>query len=170
MPRTARPLGILGIDPGTGTTGFGVIDVQGATRTHVAHGVIRTTPRTPLPDRLAIIADDVRALFDRYAPDEAAVELLFFAKNVTTAMMVAQARGVILAEIGRRGVPIAEFSPPQVKESVTGDGRAGKPQVQEMVRRLLRLRVRPRPDDAADALAVALAHASRRNAPTPRPR
>ena len=170
MPRTPRPLRILGIDPGTGTTGFGVIDVQGSVRTHVAHGVIRTAPRTPLPDRIATIADDIRALFERYAPDEVAVELLFFAKNVTTAMMVAQARGVILAEIGRRGAPIAEFSPPQVKEAVTGDGRAGKPQVQEMVRRLLRLRVRPRPDDAADALAVALAHASRRNAPKPLPR
>lgn len=153
---------ILGLDPGIGTTGFGVIERSARGVTHVAHGVIRTTPGEPMELRLLTLGDDLAELLRRYAPTEAAVEQLFFARNTTTAMSVSQARGVLLLELARAGVAVSELTPPQVKAAVGGWGSARKAEVQEMVRRLLRLERRPTPDDAADALAIALAYAARR--------
>ena len=164
MPR----LRILGVDPGTGLTGFGVIDVEGGRATHVTHGVIRTAAGEPLPSRLASLAADIRELLTTSRPDEAAVEELFFAKNVTTAIAVAQARGVILEALGTAGLVVAEYTPMEVKEAVGGHGLARKGSVQEMVRRLLTLEKRPSPDDAADGLAVALTHMRRRTFPRAR--
>jgi len=158
-------LRILGLDPGTAILGFGVLDVERGSRTHVTHGVIRTPAGTPMGERLATIAADLAELLRRYEPDEVAVEQLFFAKNTTTAIAVAQARGVTLAAVAGAGIPLFEYTPPQVKQAVGGAGAARKPEVQEMVKRLLKLAARPTPDDAADALAVALTHAVRRGHP-----
>lgn len=156
---------ILGIDPGTASVGFGVIDVDHHLRTHVTHGVIRTPAGETPERRLHTIAMDLAEVLRVYAPDEVAVEQLFFAKNTTTAMGVAQGRGVILATLAAAGLSVAEYTPPQVKLAIGGDGGASKQEVQEMVRRLLTLDERPQPDDAADALALALTHAVRRTIP-----
>lgn len=151
---------VLGIDPGLGTTGFGVIRREGPSRVHfVSTGVIRTPPGQLEAGRLVTLHQDVAALIERHRPDVVAVERLFFKKDLTTGTHVLQARGVILLAIGQAGLPVAEYTPVQVKSAVAGYGRAEKAQVQDMVTRLLRLDARPSPDDAADALAVALAHA-----------
>ena len=148
---------VLGIDPGTATVGYGLVRElpDGALQT-VAYGVITTPPRTPMPERLKKIYDDLLNLIDMYKPDRAGVEELFFARNVTTALTVAQGRGVILLGLANAGIPIAEYKPNHVKQSVVGYGGAKKPQIQEMTRILLGLDDIPRPDDAADALAVAI--------------
>ena len=122
-------------------------------------GAINTPAGEPLPARLVQIADDLDVLLERFRPDALAIEELFFNTNVTTGIGVAQARGVILMTAQRRGVPIFEYTPSQVKQAVVGYGKAEKRQVMEMTRRLLDLKELPRPDDAADALAVALCHA-----------
>ena len=150
---------LLGIDPGIGTTGFGVVRRETLNSYRfVECGCIKTAPRRPLPERLLRLSEDLATLLDRVRPDRVAVEKLFFGKNVTTAFAVGQARGVILLEIARRSIPLAEFSPPQVKQAVAGYGAARKGQVQAMVQRLLKLSKPPSPDDAADALALALCH------------
>lgn len=148
---------ILGIDPGTGILGFGVIE-SGRRPVLVDAGVIRTKPHQPEPERLAIIFDGLTEIMAAARPDIISVEKLFFARNVTTAMSVAQARGVVLLVAQQRGLPIFEYTPMQIKLSVTGYGKADKKQMQEMVRVLLNLKEVPKPDDAADALAAALTH------------
>jgi crossover junction endodeoxyribonuclease RuvC len=151
---------ILGVDPGTATTGFGVIEHHHGTFKFVDAGVITTPAHTPMPERLVTIHEELAQVIQDTNPDEAAVELLYFATNVTTAMTVSQARGVILLTLAEAGLPPAEYTPMQIKQAVTGYGGAKKPQIQEMVRVLLKLPVIPRPDDAADGLAIAITHAN----------
>jgi len=148
----------LGIDPGTASLGYGFVrEHDDGSLACVDYGVIRTKADTPMPQRLKLIHDELVDLLERYRPDRAAVEELFFARNVTTAITVAQARGVVLLALQNAGLPIAEYKPNAVKQSITGYGGADKTQMQEMVRLLLALDRAPRPDDAADALAVAIA-------------
>jgi len=151
---------VLGIDPGTATTGFGVIDVSGQRVKFVQAGVITTLSTEEMPKRLVTIHQELTQLIAEFRPEQAAVELLYFATNVTTAMTVGQARGVVLLAIAQAGLPVHEYTPLQVKQGVTGYGQAKKPQVQEMVKTLLGLKSIPKPDDAADALAIALTHAN----------
>lgn len=150
---------ILGIDPGTATVGFGLIEVsEGQAAVALSYGVIQTDKALPMPERLATIYADMTDLLTNEKPDAMAVEELFFLKNTNTAMPVAQARGVILLAAAHQGVPVFGYSPAQVKMNVAGHGKAQKPDVQEAVRDLLALESIPRPDDAADGLAIALTH------------
>lgn len=148
---------ILGIDPGTATTGFGVIRTDGAKRSLVDCGIISTPKDMDHGARLAMLHADLTALIKHHKPDRAGVEKLYFSSNVTTAMKVGEARGVVLLAIQQANVPFTEINPMQVKQATTGYGQARKPQMQDMVKRILNLEVIPRPDDAADALAIALA-------------
>lgn len=149
----------LGIDPGTATTGYGVVrqTAQGNLEA-VAFGVIVTAPHTPAHQRLLELYTDIQELIALHNPDTCAVEKLFFQRNVSTAMAVGQARGVVLLAIAQAGGDVAEYTPNEVKQAVAGYGNADKRQVQEMVRTLLGLPEIPRPDDAADALAIAITH------------
>ena len=149
---------ILGIDPGLAIVGFGVLEVDRRSPVHLRHGVIRTPAHTPLPSRLLTIFEDFTELVETFKPDAMAIEQLFFQKNVNTALPVAHSRGVILMAARRYGLTVAEYSPQQVKSTVTGYGAAEKKQVMEMTRTLLKLKTMPRPDDAADALAIAICH------------
>lgn len=152
---------ILGIDPGTATTGFALIEGEPHRPDGIVlveHGVIRTAPATPMPERLSEIFDAVTALILELRPDAMAIEELFFSSNISTGITVGQARGVILLAGARSGLAIAEYKPNVIKQALTGYGAADKRQMQEMVRLLLRLTAIPRPDDAADAVAIALAH------------
>jgi crossover junction endodeoxyribonuclease RuvC len=151
---------IIGIDPGTGILGFGIIQLVKRQPVLVDAGVIRTPVHEDDAIRLLTIYDELTDIIAQTKPDQMSVEKLFFARNVTTAMTVAQARGVVLLTAMQAQIPIAEYTPMQIKQSVTGYGKADKKQVQEMVRVLLRLKSIPKPDDAADALAAALTHAS----------
>lgn len=147
----------LGIDPGTAIVGYGLVREQNdGTLEAVEYGVIRTPSKTPMPERLTTIYDSLTDLVAQYQPDSVGVEELFFARNVTTAITVAQARGVILLALQKSNVVINEYKPNVIKQSITGYGSADKPQMQEMVRMLLNLESTPRPDDAADGLAVAI--------------
>lgn len=150
---------VLGIDPGIAIVGFGFIDKAGHKLTPVQYGAITTEAHTPQEERLLQIYESACALMDRYKPDTVAVEKLFFNKNVTTAFAVGQARGVIILAAAQRGLPVAEYTPLQVKQAVVGYGKAEKRQVQEMVKMFLKLSAIPKPDDVADALAVAICHA-----------
>ena len=147
---------ILGIDPGTATTGFGVINVEKGKLQFVGAGVITTPADQPMVKRLDTIYQEIKQLIKEYQPDFMSVELLYFASNVTTAFSVGQARGVVMLAAGQADLEIREFTPLQVKQAVTGYGRAKKPQVQEMVKVLLKLPAIPKPDDAADGLAIAI--------------
>lgn len=149
----------LGIDPGTATTGYGLVRLSpdGALET-VGFGAIVTPPHTPAQERLLLLHQDLTQLIAQYHPDTYAVEKLFFQRNVSTAMAVGQARGVVLLSIAEVGGEVAEYTPNEVKQAVAGYGSADKRQVQEMVRTLLGLPEIPRPDDAADALAIAITH------------
>lgn len=149
---------VLGIDPGTGIVGFGVIEVSGVKKTMIDAGVIRTPAHQPTQERLATIYDELRSIILENKPEVMVVEQLFFAKNVTTAMTVSQARGVILLLGEQQGLTLAEFTPLQIKQAITGYGKADKKQVQEMVRIQLKLKETPQPDDCADALAAALTY------------
>lgn len=151
---------ILGIDPGTAITGYGLIAKQGNHLKQITFGAIRTTPETPTALRLQQISRELKLIIKQYQPDVMAVEELFFNKNVRTALVVGQARGVILLSAAEAGLDITEYTPLQVKMAVVGYGRAEKKQVQEMVRILLCLSEIPKPDDAADALAIAICHAN----------
>ncbi len=152
---------IIGIDPGTATTGFGVIDVENGKLKFVDAGVITTPPGGPMSDRLLTLYTELTQVIAETKPDQAAVELLFFSTNVTTGITVGQARGVVLLALAQAGISIpGEYNPMQVKMGVTGYGAAKKPQVQEMVKVILGLKAIPKPDDAADALAVAITHAN----------
>jgi len=150
---------ILGIDPGTGICGFGVIEVEvGKKARMVTAGVVKTPPRTPLEDGLLDIYDSLREIVQECKPDEVAIEKLFFNTNITTGISVAQARGVCMLVAKQAGLSIFEYTPLQVKQCLVGYGRAEKKQIQEMVRIHLGLKVAPKPDDAADALGVAITH------------
>lgn len=151
---------ILGIDPGTGILGFGIVEAQGGKYQLVDAGVIRTPVREDDAVRLNTIYDELSSIIAKTKPTEMAVEKLFFAQNITTAMTVSQARGVVLLAGMQAGLKIAEYTPLQIKQSLTGYGRADKKQMQEMVRVLLGLKEVPKPDDCADALAAAICHAS----------
>jgi len=150
---------VLGIDPGTATTGFGVIESEGGRLRPIDVGVLLTQPGETLPNRLKSISADINTLLDKYRPDTVATEKLFFYNNVTNGISVSAALGVILLAIAQRDLPWAEYTPMQVKQAVSGYGGADKRQVQANVTRLLGLIEVPRPDDAADALAVAICHA-----------
>jgi len=149
---------IIGIDPGTGILGFGVVDTKNGKSTLVTAGVITTPAHTPLDERLEEIFDGLTEIIAETKPDVMSVEKLFFARNVTTAMSVASARGVAMLTGRKARLPIAEYTPMQIKQSLTGYGKADKKQVQEMVRLQLNLKEIPKPDDAADALAAAITH------------
>ncbi|MGD8373302.1 MAG: crossover junction endodeoxyribonuclease RuvC [Candidatus Woesebacteria bacterium] len=149
---------ILGIDPGTGILGFGVIEGDSHSPKMVDAGVIKTKVHQPEPERLEIIYNSLHEIIDSAKPHAVSVEKLFFARNVTTAMSVAQARGVVLLVAKQYSLPIFEYTPMQIKMALTGYGKADKKQVQEMVRVILKLREVPKPDDCADALAAALTH------------
>jgi crossover junction endodeoxyribonuclease RuvC len=153
---------ILGIDPGTGILGFGVIDIQKGKPVLVDAGVIRTPAHEDDVVRLQTIYDELTDIITQTQPTHMAVEKLFFARNVTTAMTVAQARGVVLLCGSQNSLEIAEYTPLQIKMAITGYGRADKKQIQEMVRIHLGLTEVPKPDDCADALAAALTHAQSR--------
>lgn len=153
---------ILGIDPGVGTVGFGVVDSEKGKNQYVACGVITTPSNTPLSPRLDMIYNDLNELIVTFAPDAISVEELFFSKNITTGISVAHGRGVILLSAYRSGVPVFEYTPMQVKQAVVGYGNAKKQQVIYMVQRLLNMTAPPRPDDAADALALAICHSRSR--------
>ena len=151
---------ILGIDPGTAVTGFGVVRAT-PRPTLVECGVIRTRPTQPLPDRLRDIAEGVRELLARHRPDAMAVESVFYARNVRTTIVLGHARGVILLAGAEAGLPIHEYPPAEIKKAITGAGGATKTQVQFMVTKLLRLTRAPEPADAADGVAAALTCALR---------
>ena len=152
---------VLGIDPGTANTGFGVVQSAGSRLQSLEQGVIATHPGTPLERRLADIHQRVTELLDAHSVDALAIEELYFGANVRTAFAVGQARGVVLLAAGQRGVPSRSYTPQQVKSAVCGHGRAGKDQVSRMVARLLGLRAPPALDHAADALAVAICDVNR---------
>jgi crossover junction endodeoxyribonuclease RuvC len=152
---------VLGIDPGTATTGYAVVEETEGRLNLIAIGVVTTPAKTPLPSRLQQIYGELRDIVASHEPEASAVEELFFSRNVRTAMSVGQARGVTLLALADAGLSIAEYTPMQIKQAVTGYGNAGKQQVQEMVRMLLNLDAVPRPDDAADAAAVAICYLHR---------
>lgn len=154
-----EPMRIIGIDPGTGILGFGVVDfVKGKSRMITA-GVITTPAHTPIDERLEEIFDGLTEIIAETKPDVMSIEKLFFSQNVTTAISVAQARGVAMLTGRRAKLPIAEYTPQQIKQTLTGYGKADKKQMQEMVRIHLGLTETPKPDDCADALAAAITHA-----------
>ncbi|VBB06061.1 crossover junction endodeoxyribonuclease ruvc [Lucifera butyrica] len=151
----------LGIDPGTAICGYGFVKIEGSRLKALDYGAIQTTPALGTAERLEVIFREIDQLLKLYRPDKLGIEQLFFNKNVTTAMTVGQARGVILLAAVQNSVPIVEFTPLQVKQSVVGYGKATKEQVIYMTQKLLNLTTKPKPDDVADALAVAIctAHA-----------
>ena len=149
---------IIGIDPGTATTGYGLIRETESGPQAIAYGVIRTPANLPLAQRLKTLYTDLRGLIAQHQPQAGAVEKLFFQKNVSTAMNVGHARGIVLLALAEANLPIGEYSPQDVKQAVAGYGSADKRQVQHMVHLLLNLPAKPHPDDAADALAIALCH------------
>lgn len=151
---------ILGIDPGIATMGYGVVDKDknGNCRA-VDYGVVVTPKEETLPVRLAMLEEGVGKIIDKFSPEEVALEELFFTKNITTGIAVAHARGVILLACVKRCGKLYEYTPMQIKQALTGYGRADKKQIQQVVASLLRLKSIPRPDDAADALGIALCHA-----------
>jgi len=151
---------ILGIDPGSNVTGWGVIDLDGSKLRYVAHGQVRTSAKSPLEDRLVEIHEAIEAVMSEHAPAQAAVELPFVSENPQTAIVLGHARGVAILAVAKAGVPVTSYPPATVKQAIVGSGRAEKTQVQLMVKTLLSLRQAP-PTDASDALAVAICHAFR---------
>lgn len=149
---------ILGIDPGYAIVGYGVVDYSKNRFSVVGHGAITTQAHTPFEIRLQDIYNDINTIIEKYKPDEISIEKLYFNTNSTTAIDVSQARGVILLAAIQKGVKVNEYTPLQVKQAVTGYGRAEKRQVMEMVKSLLELQKIPKPDDTADALALAVCH------------
>ena len=145
---------ILGIDPGIGICGFGLIEGNEA----LDFGVVTTKIRAPLPSRLKELYDGLTQIFDELKPDVVSVEKLFFSKNITTGISVAEARGIVLLVAEQHNVKVFEYTPNEIKKTLTGYGSAKKGQIQEMVKLHLKLETRPKPDDAADALAAAITH------------
>jgi crossover junction endodeoxyribonuclease RuvC len=150
---------VIGIDPGTARTGYGLVEksTSGALKL-IRYGVINTPSGDPMTQRLTQLHLELQAIIAEYKPEMAAVEQLFFQKNVSTALSVGQARGVVLLTLASSGLPVEEYSPQDVKQAVTGYGAADKTQMQRMVKTLLNMEKLPKPDDAADALAVAICH------------
>lgn len=153
-----KKIRILGIDPGYAIVGFGVLDYDGISFTPIEYGAVLTEANTPFPERLRSIHEDIEFIFQKFKPETMAIERLYFNTNQKTAIDVAQARGITVLSAAKRNVPIAEYTPLQVKQSVVGYGKAEKYQVMEMTKRLLGLAQIPKPDDAADALAIAICH------------
>lgn len=152
-------LRIMGIDPGIAIVGFGIIDKLGSRLVPVQYGSIQTEAHTDTAERLSQIYNAALQLIDKYKPEAVAIEKLFFNRNVTTALTVGQARGVLMLAVNQRGLELEEYTPLQVKQAVVGYGRAEKHQVQEMVKMFLHLAEVPKPDDVADALAIGICHA-----------
>ncbi len=148
---------ILGIDPGTGICGFGIIESKPRAKL-IDCGVISTPPHTPLPDRLLDIYDSLHEIIETNKPNCIAIEKLFFMQNITTGISVAEARGVVLLVAKQEEIPIFEYSPNEIKKAMTGYGHANKKQMEEMVKLHLNLKSAPKPDDASDALATAITH------------
>lgn len=151
------PLRILGVDPGSRVTGYGLIEVQGPRSRCIAHDVIRL-PAVPLEQRLLLVVTGLRALIAEHRPDEVAMEQVFVRNNVASALVLGQARGAALVAVAEAGLPLHEYAPASIKQAIGGSGRADKPQIQKMVKMLLNLPTVPA-EDAADALACALCHA-----------
>lgn len=151
---------ILGIDPGIAIVGYSIVECKGNNLKAIDYGCITTDADMLFPDRLKIVYDKLTEIIEKYNPDDLAIEELFFNKNVKTAMKVGQARGVEILAARNKGINTYEYTPLQIKQAVTGYGRADKNQVQEMVKMLLNLKEKPKPDDVADALAVAICHGS----------
>lgn len=149
---------ILGIDPGVATVGFGVIDSEGGRQRMVRYGAITTPAGMPLAARLVQIGGDLEQLIRQFQPDEMSIEELFFSKNITTGIAVAHGRGVLLYTAEKMHLPVYEYTPMQIKQALTGWGKADKKQIQQMVKFLLHLEAIPRPDDAADGIAAAITH------------
>jgi crossover junction endodeoxyribonuclease RuvC len=149
---------VIGIDPGLARMGYGVIAVNNRKPEAVCYGCIESAPEQRTPERLLHIYTELSALIGRYPPAHIVVEKLFFTRNITSAMSVSEARGVILLAAEQQQIPVTEYTPNQIKQAITGSGRADKRQMQEMIMRLLHLSELPRPDDAADALSIALCH------------
>jgi crossover junction endodeoxyribonuclease RuvC len=158
LPTSSSPRVALGIDPGTAIVGYAIVEAKGSELGMIACDVITTPAGMPMPKRLQHIYHRLSEIISTYRPNEAAMEELFFAKNARTALTVGQARGVAMLALANGGLAVAEYTPKQVKQAVTGYGGANKEQVGEMVRILLHLKTIPRPDDAADAAAVAICH------------
>ena len=157
--KEGEALVIMGIDPGYAIVGFGIVNYKNTKFELLSYGAVTTEAHTDFPDRLIRIYEGVDSLIKKYRPDQIAIERLYFNTNTTTAIDVAQARGVIVLAAQNKGLEVNEYTPLQVKQSVTGYGRAEKRQVMEMVKSLLRLNEVPKPDDTADALALAVCHA-----------
>ena len=149
---------VIGIDPGLARLGYGVIEVTKGIERPVCYGCIETGKELRSAERLLKIYTGINSLFDRYPPDHVALEKLFFSKNITSAMGVSEVRGIILLAAEQRKIPTGEYTPNQIKQAITGSGRADKAQMQEMIKRLLHLDEIPKPDDAADGLSIALCH------------
>ncbi len=150
---------VIGIDPGTATTGYGLVEEDSNGELHaVAYGIVSTDPKLTAEIRLLEINQKINEIITLHRPESGAVEKLFFQRNVSTAIAVGQARGVILLSFAQASIPVHEYTPNEVKQAVTGYGAADKRQVQEMVRTILNLAELPKPDDAADALAIAICH------------
>lgn len=156
---------ILGIDPGTAATGWAVLEEKKKGEAKlVAFGCVNTSKLKSSEERLLEIGKDIKTLIKKYKPDEAAVEDIFFFKNLKTAITVSQARGVLLYKIAKNRIPVQSYTPLQVKQALTGYGRADKKQIQIMVKNILKLKSIPKPDDAADAIAIAICHLNSRSA------
>jgi len=149
---------IIGIDPGLATVGFGVLRTEKNITSPLSYGCIMTSMKKKSPERLLEIYTEISELLEKYAPSCIAMEKLYFSRNVTSAISVAEARGVIFLAAQQRQIPVFEYTPNQVKQAITGSGRADKKQMQEMIKRLLNLDKIPSPDDAADGLSIALCH------------
>jgi crossover junction endodeoxyribonuclease RuvC len=155
---------ILGLDPGIADTGWGIIEAEGNRYRHIEHGSVRTSAKEDIGKRLLLIYDRIVEIIAEMKPDSCGIEELYFAKNITSALPVAHARGVLILSLEKSGIETVSYSPPVIKQAITGTGRAEKRQVQEMVRIMLGLSKIPEPDHAADALAAAITHASYQNA------
>jgi len=156
----ARIRRIIGIDPGLASTGWGIVDCAGGRVRYIDHGSIETKAGEPLAERLLTIMQSISSVLDTYRPTESAVEILYFGRNVSSAIPVAEARGVIFAALAEHGLPVCELRPNAIKQGVAGVARADKKQVQEMVRIILGLEEKPKPDHAADALGAAICAAN----------
>ena len=163
MPAGKNPITILGIDPGFADTGFGVVLRDKSKLTCLDYGSIKTPKTLSLSNRIVMIEKELQKIIKKYQPDQASVEQLFFCNNSKTAIQVGQARGVILLTLVKNKIPLMECTPLQVKQAVTGYGKADKKQIQQMVKIILGLKEIPRPDDAADALAMAICGANNYN-------
>ncbi len=158
---------ILGIDPGTATTGFSIVKREERTLKLLDYGVISTAPHQPLAQRLNEITENLDTLIEQWNPTHSAIEELFFSTNVKTAISVAQSRGAVMHHLYKKGIQIAEYNPLQIKNSICGHGRAEKHEVQKMVQLVFNLAAPPKPDDAADAIAIAYTHSTHSLMPTP---